>query len=107
MKKFDFNKMKGGWFVGNFEPTAYKTQDFEVAYMTHKKGEKWDKHLHKKAIEITLVIKGKIKLGEEIVSQGDIFIIEPEEIVDPTFLEDTEVAVVKTPSIPNDKYSLQ
>ena len=23
--------MIGGWFVGDFEPTAYKTKDFEVS----------------------------------------------------------------------------
>ena len=37
MRKFDFSIMKGGWFVGNFEPTAFKTKDCEVAYVKHFK----------------------------------------------------------------------
>ena len=31
MKVSHINEMKGGWFVGNFEPTLYKTNDTEVA----------------------------------------------------------------------------
>ena len=37
MKIYDFKKMIGGWFVGNFKPTAYKTKSFEVSYKIHKK----------------------------------------------------------------------
>jgi quercetin dioxygenase-like cupin family protein len=107
MKKFQFNDMKGGWFIGNFEPTAFKTSEFEVAVISHKQGEMWDKHYHKKSKEITLVLKGKIKLDDEILSKGDIFLIEPDETVDPEFLEDTEVIVIKTPSITNDKYIIE
>ena len=29
MKIMKLNDMKQGWFVGDFEPTAYKTKDFE------------------------------------------------------------------------------
>ena len=54
MKKFDFSVMKGGWFVGNFEPTAFKTKDCEVAYVKHFKDQEWEKHFHKIATEITL-----------------------------------------------------
>ena len=37
MKKFKLDDMKGGWFVGNFEPTAFKA-NFEVGIHRHKKG---------------------------------------------------------------------
>ena len=96
--------MKGGWFIGNFEPSVVKTKDFEVAYTRHKKGEYWEKHHHKVATEITLVIKGKIKINDEIFSTGDIFVIYPNEIADPTFLEDSEVVIIKMPSNTDDKY---
>ena len=29
MKIFKLNDMKDGWFVGNFEPTAFNTSEFE------------------------------------------------------------------------------
>ena len=52
MKVNRIENMKGGWFVGNFEPTAYKTSKFEVSYKVHPKGEKWDFHYHTKVTEI-------------------------------------------------------
>jgi quercetin dioxygenase-like cupin family protein len=105
MKKFNYEEMKGGWFIGDFEPAAFKTKTFEVAYVKHKKGDPWDKHFHKIATEITLVIRGKVKINDEIYSAGDIVVIEPNEIADPYFLEDVEFMIIKTPSDVNDKYT--
>ena len=36
--------------------------------------------------------------------KGDVFIIHPYEIADPLFLEDCKIMVIKTPSVPGDKY---
>lgn len=47
MDVIDGTQMKGGWFVGDFEPTAYKTKDFEVAYKFH----------YKEKFGITIIIK--------------------------------------------------
>ena len=107
MKKFNFSEMKGGWFVGNFEPSAFKTKDCEVAFVKHYKDQLWEKHFHKIATEITFIIKGKIKINDIIFSAGDVFVIEPNEIVDPKFLEDSEIIIVKVPSITNDKYNIE
>ncbi len=107
MEKFQFKDMKAGWFIGNFQPSAYQTDEFEVAFIKHFKDQFWEKHLHKKATEITYIIKGKIKINDEIFSSGDIFVIKPNEISDPSFLEDSEIIVIKTPSDVNDKYVVQ
>ena len=95
----------GGWFVGNFEPTAYKTDQFEVSYKLHPKGQKWDIHYHSIVTEINVVVRGKMILQGEELKTGDVFILEPYEIADPEFLEDTEIICVKTPSV-NDKISV-
>lgn len=96
--------MIGGWFVGDFEPTAYKTKDFEVSYKTHYQGEVWDNHYHKVATEINYLIRGKMKLSGTTLEEGDIFTLHPGEIAVPEFLTDCELVVVKTPSIKGDKY---
>lgn len=96
--------MKRGWFIGDFEPSVCKTQDFEVAYMTHHKGQIWEDHYHKVATEINYVIRGKLSINGEMFQQGDIFVIEPGEIARPQFFEDCELIVVKTPCVKNDKY---
>ncbi len=104
MKIFKMSDMVGGWFVGDFFPTAFKTNLFEVCYKTHTKGEQWDRHYHKEATEINYLISGKVKIQNIILSAGDIFVIYPWEISDPEFLEDCEVVIVKTPSVIGDKY---
>lgn len=104
MKLFKFNEMKDGWFVGHFSPSCFNTDKFEVCYKTHKKGEQWDTHFHAIATEINLLIQGRMTINSELLIGGDIFVIEPYEISSPVFLEDCTLIIIKTPSIPNDKY---
>ena len=39
-----------GWIIGDFEPSIFRTKDFEVAVLNHKKDEKWIAHYHKKGV---------------------------------------------------------
>lgn len=96
--------MTSGWFIGNFDPTALKTKEFEVCYKVHLKGEKWDTHYHAQATEINYLISGKMRIQETELNTGDIFTIYPFEVADPEFLEDCELIVVKTPSVKGDKF---
>lgn len=102
MKIFSMKDMIGGWFVGNFSPTAYKTENFEVSVKLHPKNEKWDFHYHTEVTEINYIIRGSMKLQNKELKSGDIFVLEPFEIADPEFLEDCEIVCVKTKSV-NDK----
>lgn len=106
MKIFDVKDMHKGWFVGDFTPTAFKTNMFEVGTTLHRSGSAWDVHTHKIATEITYLVSGKMKLQNRVLEAGAIFILEPFEIADPEFLEDCFVVVIKTPSVPGDKYPL-
>ncbi len=96
----------GGWFIGNFEPSLLKTDDFEVSVKLHPKGEVWPKHYHKEATEYNYVVAGRVKIDDEVYEQDDIFIIHPGYIVDPEFLEDCRIVCVKTPCVPGDKYEV-
>jgi quercetin dioxygenase-like cupin family protein len=102
MKIEKIKNMKGGWFVGNFDPVSYKTDKFEVSYKVHPKGQKWETHYHTKVTEINYVIRGKMVLQDVELNEGDIFTLYPYEIANPVFLEDTEIVCIKTPSS-NDK----
>ena len=106
MKVDRIENMVGGWFIGNFEPTAYKTEQFEVSYKLHPKGQNWDVHYHTDVTEINYVIRGRMVLQNTELKTGDIFTLNPYEIADPEFLEDTEIICVKTPSM-NDKISVK
>tara|TARA_B100000242_G_C43048448_1_gene489546 strand:- start:2144 stop:2482 length:339 start_codon:yes stop_codon:yes gene_type:complete len=98
MKIFKLSEMKKGWFIGDFKPTAFSTKEFEVNYRTHKAGSNWEMHYHCETTEINLIVKGKMKFNDIILKEEDIFIVEPWQISDPEFLEDTTVICVRTPS---------
>jgi hypothetical protein len=94
----------GGWFIGDFNPSLFRTGDFEVCYKHHHKGEDWPVHYHAEGTEYNLLTKGKMKIMGTIIEPGTIFIAYPYEISDAEFLEDCEVLIIKVPSIPGDKY---
>ena len=116
MIKAKLADMNGGWFIGNFKPSAHQTKDVEVAFKKHTKAEPWPRHYHKEAVEINLLTKGKMTIytenaegtvGENTpVNPGDIFIIEPGEVAEPHFLEDCEMIVIKIPSVVGDKFEV-
>jgi len=95
---------KDGWFIGNFKPSAFETEQFEVCYKTHYAGEKWDTHYHKVSTEINYLIEGEMIIQGITIKSGDVFIIHPFEIADPVFITDCKLVIVKTPSKTNDKY---
>ena len=95
--------MKRGWLVGNFEPSILKTDVFEVAYMRHKKGEYWPPHVHNEISEYNVLIHGKMKMNNELIEEGNVFIIPKGMLSRATFLEDCEVLCIKVPSVPSDK----
>jgi hypothetical protein len=97
--------MIGGWFIGNFVPTSLKIEGFEVGLKRHTKDEYIEPHFHKIATEYNLVVKGKVVVQGKLYEANDIFVLEPNDVADPVFLEDSDIVVVKVPSIIGDKYT--
>ena len=107
-RKLEYNNLKNmtnGWFIGNFIPTVLDTKDFEVGLLSFKKGQLTDKHYHKIATEYNLVVNGMVKINDYVFEKDEIFILKPYEWSESEFLEDTEILVVKTPSVKGDKYT--
>ena len=104
MKRDQLSRMVGGWFIGNFDPAILPNQNFEVCIKEYLKGDVELKHYQKVAIEITVVISGKVRMGEEILLKGDIIMLEPFEEFDFEALTDSVVVAVKSPSLPSDKF---
>lgn len=105
MKTFCLDDMKGGWFAGNFSPTCFKTADCEVACKHYKKGDFENRHVHKIATEITLIVNGSVRMNDAIYNTGDIIVLEPGDATDFHALENTTNVVVKVPSVAGDKYT--
>ena len=97
--------MVKGWFVGNFEPTAFRTNACEVGIKNYLKGDKETSHHHKIATEITVIQSGKVRMNDHIYEAGDIIVIHPNNATDFEALENTVTVVVKVPGANNDKYT--
>ena len=105
MKTEKLQNMKGGWFIGNFEPSLLKTDDCEVAVKTYKKGDYEEAHYHKVATEHTVIITGRVRMNGIEYCAGDIIVMEPNESTDFEALEDDTInVVVKIPGVNDDKY---
>ncbi len=104
MKIENISSFKDGWFIGEFEPSILRTKDFEIAIKKYTKGEYHAPHHHKIATEVNYVIKGMVNANGELIQPGQIFIFDPFEIAVCEFLSDTEIVVIKTPSVVGDKY---
>jgi len=102
----NLNQMVKGWFVGGFTPSVFETQDCEVAVKHYKAGDFEEKHFHKIATEITVVISGQIRMMNRVWGKGDIIVLDPNEVTDFEALTDCVNVVVKMPGAPNDKYLL-
>ena len=98
------HNMIGGWLIGNFCPSIYKTKEFEVGIKTYKKNQFEAKHHHKIATEVTAIISGSAKFNNHILHEGEVIKIEPGESIKFIPLTDCVTLVVKWPSVKGDKY---
>lgn len=106
MKIYQADMFSNGWFVGDFDKTAYRTASCEVSYKEHAAGEYWAAHYHKLGDEINYLISGTMEINGERLEAPVVFLIEKGEISRPTFITDVKLVVVKVPSIPGDKYEI-
>ena len=104
MKIANLSEMNGGWFVGDFLPTLVKTQAVEIGVKRYSKGEFSEKHHHKIATEITVMLAGSARMNNCIYYANDIVVMEPGDSTDFLALEDVITVVVKMPGATNDKY---
>ena len=106
MKKYKLhNSGDRGWFIGNFPIAVYQTDKFEVAYQINQRSHAAS-HYHEKITEISLITAGKCLVNGEIFTAGDIYVLQPGDISQIEFLEETAMVTIKTPGIPTDKVLL-
>jgi mannose-6-phosphate isomerase-like protein (cupin superfamily) len=104
IEKYNLEEMIKGWFIGDFEPSLYKTNEVEVGVKHYKAGDKEELHHHKIATEFTVVIIGEVKMSGKYYSRGDIIKINPGITTDFLAITDVITVVVKLPGSKNDKY---
>jgi hypothetical protein len=104
MRRARLDDMIGGWFVGDFEPTLLATRDVEVAVKRYAAGSVEPLHHHRVATEITVLIEGEARMGDNVLRAGDIVVLDPLESSDFEACTDVVLVAVKHPGAPADKY---
>lgn len=103
-RTFPLSEFKGGWLVGHFEPALIASDDIEVAVKCYQAGDLEQSHHHKVATEYTVIASGRVRMNDHEYGAGEIIRIEPGHSTDFEALENTVTVVLKTPSVPNDKF---
>lgn len=104
MKVFHENDLKKGWFVGDFDPTCFKSPEVEVAVKRYSAGDYEPSHHHKVAKELTFIVEGEVEMNGVRYNKGCIILMEPGESTDFEAISDAVNVVVKLPCVKNDKY---
>lgn len=94
----------GGWLVGHFKPALIANHDVEVAIKHYEAGALEQRHHHAIATEFTVIASGRVRMNDREYSTGDIIQIDPGHATDFEAIEPTTTVVLKTPSVPDDKY---
>jgi mannose-6-phosphate isomerase-like protein (cupin superfamily) len=98
------DRMVRGWFVGDFDPTLYRTSEVEIAVKRYQAGEHEQLHHHAIATELTVIVSGTACMGGRNVAAGEIVTLEPGEASDFSALTDVTAVTVKIPGAKDDKY---
>ena len=106
MKLNNIKNFTNGWFIGDFVPSLFKQPFFEVAHHHYSKGLVSTPHTHIIAVEVNYIVTGKLIASGNELGTGDIFTYEPGDVSDVQFLEDTDLVIIKYPSVPSDKVLL-
>ena len=105
MEISQLENMFKGWFIGDFEPSLFKTNDVEVGVKIYNEGDYEPSHYHKVATEFTVIIDGRVEMNGIKYESGSIIKILPNESTDFKSLTNVKTVVVKIPCASNDKYS--
>lgn len=104
LEKYNLDEMFKGWFIGNFEPSLFKTNDVEIGVKKYKEGEFENSHFHKIATEFTVIISGVVEMNGVQYFENDIIKIIPGVSTNFKAITDVVTVVVKLPGANNDKY---
>jgi quercetin dioxygenase-like cupin family protein len=99
--------MVRGWFIGDFEPVAHRSEEVEVAIKHYRAGDIEPRHVHKISTELTAVVSGTVRMDGRELGAGDILTLEPGEPCDFLAVTDAVVVAVKVPAAKDDKYLVE
>src|SRR6185369_14722261 len=102
--KMNIKDFKKGWFVGDFDPSLWKTKNVEVGLRWNNVGDKEPRHYHKANTEYVVFAVGKHRLDDTVYTDGEMLVIHPYMSSDYECLESGYCLTVRDKSNPKDKF---
>ncbi|MBR3516852.1 MAG: hypothetical protein IKO10_11110 [Lachnospiraceae bacterium] len=102
MKHFRIDDMHLGFFVGDFEPTVFRTNAVEMAIKQIAKGTLDGGYYREIDTEIINVLSGEVECNGEHFQKGDILLFTQGEMISIFALEDSNVLISKLPGTKGD-----
>lgn len=103
MRRHRLGEFTKGWFIGNFNPSILKSSEVEVGVKFFEAGSLEPVHHQLTATEVSVLIFGRVRMGNIWLEPGDIVEIAPGIDCDFEAITDAALVVVKSPSLPDDK----
>ena len=97
------SEMTRGWFVGDFEPSAYRTNEAEAGIRLLEAGYCEQAHYHRTSVKVIAVLAGKLRMFHREWLEDDIVVFEPGDISSIEALQDSKIVMLLLPGIKNDK----
>lgn len=101
----ELGQMKKGWFIGPFQPAVLSTEQFECAVKRYAAGDREDRHVHRLATEVTVIVDGRVRMNGVEYGRDSIITIAPGVSTDFEALTEVVTLVVKTPAVMGDKHA--
>jgi hypothetical protein len=106
MKLYKLDNFTKGWVIGDFIPSLVHSKDIEIGIKSYLSESYEQRHIHNIATEYTIIIQGSVLMNNTQYNTGDIIQIDAKESTDFYAITDCITCVIKTPSVPSDKYLL-
>ena len=102
MDYFRLDDMQLGYYVGDFYPSAFRTDKVEIAIKKMTKGTLDGGYYREIDSELVLVLSGKIDCNEKTFQKGDILTFKPGENINLFALDDSCIQIIKIPGTKGD-----
>lgn len=101
---FNISETKGGYFLGDFEPSILKSSDVSIAVKRIFRGALDGGYYRKCDTEIVYIMSGVLEIDKKKYKKGDIILWEPQDVINIFAIEDSEYLLIKLPGSRNDIY---
>lgn len=102
MKYENIENMKLGYFLGNFSPAIFNSENVEMAIKSYNFGNYEGGYYRKTDTEIFVVLLGKVEFNGKVLSKGGMIRYEPREVKHVFPVEDSQCLVVRFPGTKRD-----